>query len=271
MMRLPPQRDIVAKKHWQPDRVAVSRGQDGFTLLEVLLAVGILASISVFAITALGNQLEIRNTLSRINEQQHAINTAMSRLFDDVRHAYVMSKQDLVVSGLAGKPTRPRLYGKNETFWFSTQALRSMLADSPQSNVGFVKYWLRDDPKESGKKQLVRTVDQVMKDSIERTGVGVDHVLIGDVREFKLGFWNGQDFTPEWDSDSSDSGGKVPKMVKIRLGAAMPLSDDEKQLNEIDPTRRKEPQILTLETIVYLLYSNGQPDVREPAKEYRWQ
>jgi prepilin-type N-terminal cleavage/methylation domain-containing protein len=243
----------------------------GFSLLEVLLAVGILSSISVFAITALSNQLEIRNTLSRVNEQQHAIHSAMSRVFDDVRHAYVLSKQDLILSGLQGKPVHPRLFGKGETFWFSTHALRSMIANTPESNIGYVRYSLRDDPKESGKKQLMRAVDQTFKESIERNGVGVDQVLIGDVREFKLGFWNGQDFTPEWDTNSSETGGKLPKMVKVKIAAAMPFSDEEKQKQEVDPNRSKEPQILTLETIVYLLYSSGQADVKDPAKEYRWQ
>jgi hypothetical protein len=134
-----------------------------------------------------------------------------------------------------------------------------------------VRYSLRDDPKESGKKQLMRAVDQTFKESIERNGVGVDQVLIGDVREFKLGFWNGQDFTPEWDTNSSETGGKLPKMVKVKIAAAMPFSDEEKQKQEVDPNRSKEPQILTLETIVYLLYSSGQADVKDPAKEYRWQ
>ena len=86
-----------------------------------------------------------------------------------------------------------------------------------------------------------------------------------------MGFWNGVDFTPEWDTDSSDAGGKLTKMVKVRIGAAMPFSDEEKQKQEVDPTRSKEPKILTLETIVYLLYSNGQADVKDPSKEYRWQ
>jgi Type II secretion system (T2SS), protein J len=205
-----------------------------------------------------------------MNEQQHAVHSAMSRVFDDVRHAYIMNKQDLILSGLQGKPVHPRLYGKDESFWFSTQALRPMIANTPESNIGYVRYSLRDDPKEPGKKQLVRAVDQTMKESIERAGVGVDHVLISDVKEFKLSFWNGVDFTPEWDTDSSDTGGKLPKMVKVRIGAAMPFSDDEKQKQEIDPARSKEPKVMTLETIIYLLYSAGQPNVKDPPKEYRW-
>jgi len=243
----------------------------GFTLIEVLLSVGILSSISIFAITALSNQLEIRNTLARVNEQQHAIHTAMSRVFDDVRHAYVLNKQNLILSGLQGKPVHPRLLGKGETMWFSTHAIRSMASGSPQSNIAYVRYFLKDDPKESGKKVLVRAMDQTFKESIEREGVGTEQVIIPDVKEFKFSFWQGQDWTNEWDTDNSESSGKLPKMVKVRIAANMPFSDAQKQKQEVDPTASREPQVLTLETIVYLLYSTGQADVKEPTKEYKWQ
>lgn len=253
-----------------PEATPRASCEAGFTLLEVILAVGILASISVFAITALSNQLEIRNSLARVNEQQHAIHTAMSRLFEDVRHAYVPSKQDLILSGLSGKPVHPRLVGREEGFWFSTHALRSLIAGTAQSNIGYVRYYLRDDPKTSGKKQLMRVVDRAMKETIERNGIGTEQILVPDVKEFKVSFWNGQDFTSEWDTDSSDASGKLPKMVRIRLAANMPFTEQQLQQQSIDPNASKEPQVLTLETIVYLLYSSGQSDVRDPVKEYRW-
>jgi general secretion pathway protein J len=246
--------------------------EDGFTLLEIILAVGILSSISVFAITALSNQMEIRNQLSTVNEAQHAVHNAMSKVFDDMRHAYVLSKRDLVISGMGGSPTKPRLVGKPDLVWFSTHAIRSFAANAPESNIGFVRYAVVADPKDSSKKQLIRTLDQQFKESIERENVGVSQILMRDVKDFKITFWNGQDFTPEWDTDSSDAGGKLPKMAKISMATFFPQSEGDIQKQELDPNAQgKERKSLALETIVYLLYSAGQKDVKEASKEYRWQ
>ena len=246
------------------------KNQQGFSLLEVVLAVGILASISVFAITALSNQLEIRNRLSYVNEQSHSVHTAMSRIFQDIRHAHVYSKKDQVLSGTSSGPAKGRLSGKSDMIWFSTHSLRSLMADTPQSDVGFVKFVVSDDKNDSSRKQLVRVVDYDMNDSIERGSVGLQQVLVPDINEFSLLYWNGVDFTQEWDSDSSETSGKLPKMIKVKIAANMPLSDSDKQKRELNPNANAEKNVLALETIVYLMYSAGVADVKEPAKEFRW-
>jgi general secretion pathway protein J len=248
-----------------------SSSESGFTLLEILMSVGILASISVFAITSLSNQLEMRNRLAIINESQHGLHTAMSRIFDDVRHAYVLTKKDLVISGMSQNPVKPRLAGKAEAIWFSTHAIRSFARNSPQSNIGFVRYTVVTDPADSSKKQLLRALDQDFKESIERENVGNTQILVRDLKEFKVTYWNGQDFTPEWDTDSSDTSGRLPKMVKIAMSAFEPLPEDVQQKQDLDPNKNKERKVLSLETIVYLLFSAGQKDVKDPPKEYKWQ
>lgn len=253
-------------------RPVAAAAQRGFTLLEVLLATGILASISVFAITSISNQMTIRNKLAGINESQHALNAGMTRVFDDVRHAYVLSKSDSVAANVSARPVRPVLYGKGGNLYFSAQNFNSLIAASPQSNIAMVRYYEREDPKDSARKQLVRVVDTDLRESIERAGVGTEQIVVHDLKQWSVLFWNGQDWTPEWDTNSADSSGKLPKMAKISIVANMPLSDEEKQRRELDPAAaQSERPSLKLEAIAYLMFSAGQPDVKEPSKEYKWQ
>ncbi len=245
--------------------------ESGFTLIEVLLSLGILSSISIFAITTLASQLDMRNKLASINDSQHALNVAMEKVFDDVRHAYVLSKQDLVFSGMSGRATKPSFVARSGNFYFSMQNFRSFVGNSPQSNIAFVRYVEKPDAKNSGHKQLLRIVDTDMKESIERDGVGQEQVLVTDLAEFKTSYWNGVDFTQEWDTNSSDTEGKLPKMVKIKISAFNPLTDAEKQMKELNPTSLREASTISLESISYLLYSAGQANLKEPSKEYRWQ
>ena len=43
------------------------KNQAGFTLIEIVIAIGILASLSLYAVTALTNQIETRNKLQQSN------------------------------------------------------------------------------------------------------------------------------------------------------------------------------------------------------------
>ena len=243
----------------------------GFTLLEIMLSMGILASMSVFAITAISNQLEIRNKLAGTNESQHGLNSAMSHVFEDVRHAYVLSKADSVAANVSSRPVKPGFVGKNETLYFSAQNFNSLAANSPESNLAMVRYYIREDAKDPSKKMLVRVVDTTFKESIERAGVGDEQVLLRDLKDFKVTYWNGQDWAQEWDTNSGDTSGKMPKMVKIKITVNSPLTEDQKQKRELDPNATKEVPTISLESIAYLLYSAGQKDVKEPSKEFKWQ
>lgn len=251
------------------------RQQAGFTIIELLLALSILTSISVFAITMIASQIESRNSLARINEAQHAIDTAMAKIFDDFRHVYIVQKADLPNANLELRSVKPALVwrpsGEEGSFYFSTQNYRSVLANTPQSNLAMVGYFKRKE-KDGDRMQLIRRVDTDFKDSIDKPDVGHEDILVTDLKEFKVTFWDGADFDREdWDTNSGDSANKLPKMVKLSLTINMPLTESEEQRRELEGAlANRERPTLKLETIVYLLNSAGQADLKEPAKEYKW-
>jgi type II secretion system protein J len=241
----------------------------GFTLIEVLLGIGILATISMFAIQALSIQIEHRNKLEQRNAAYHAIHVAMSKLYDDFRNLYATpdsGRPGVLKQALVWKPG-------GKTMYFTTHNYRSFMLNSPQSNLAQVRYSIKEDPKDPNKKQLWRVVDTDLQNSIEYEDTGTPQLLIDDLAKMEVLFWDGQDFSNlgEWDTTANTYANKLPKMAKIHLEAYMPVSETEKQLKDLDPQRAEtERQKMTLETIVFLLRSGDQGQLKEPGGEYKW-
>lgn len=245
----------------------MSGNQKGFTLFEILISVGILASISLFAINSISTQLENRTRLTQLNENQHGAHVAMGRIAQDLTHAFIINRKDVAEAGEAARAVKPFLTHTSQEggLKFMTQGFDSLLANSGESNIAVVKYMLRQDPKDSSKQQLVRVVDTQLKESIDRSGVGVEQVLLSDTKEFRVTYWNGIDFIEGWDTTSGDKANRLPKMARIFLEVFVPLKE-----GEAPPSDKSARKTLALETIVYLLFAYGQNDVQTPLKEYKW-
>ncbi len=242
--------------------------QSGFTLIEILLSIGILATISVFAIQALSTQIEHRNKLEQKNATYHAIHVAMTRIYDDFANITVAAE-----SGARASMVKQALIWTSKGGRFTTQNFRSFVAGSPQADLAQVRYSVKEDPKDPSKKQLLRAVDTVLQNSIEYEDTGISQVLLDDLDKFEVQYWDGQDFSSQgdWDTTSSNFANKLPKMARIVLSIFTPELDSEKQLRELDASKADAArEKIQLETIVYLLKSADQEQLKEPAGEYKW-
>jgi prepilin-type N-terminal cleavage/methylation domain-containing protein len=245
--------------------------QSGFTLIEIIISVGIIASLSIYAVSAMSNQIETRNRLQQSNEATHSAHSAMMRLTEDLRHAYMIGRPMFVMT------EAPRLL-------FMSQSHQSLIANRPEANIAYVQYLVCPDSSapakvcksqsdsNSPKKQLVRVTDpSVKKTSDDAMLDGVAQVLVNDLKEFKVTAWNGQEFIKDWNTERSDFGRKLPKMVKVDLSVFMPEDMARKQFrDENSSADLTERPAMSLSTTVYLLYTNGQPDLKEPKKDLGW-
>ncbi|MBM3381380.1 MAG: prepilin-type N-terminal cleavage/methylation domain-containing protein [Betaproteobacteria bacterium] len=259
--------------------------QSGFTLIEIIIAIGILASLSLYAVNALTNQLDTRNKLQRSNEAIHAAHAAMMRLTDDLRHAYLLSGNEEQVarsnSDVIGRPLF--VFNSSPRLLLMTQAHQSLMANRAESNLAYAQYLVcpdlsapsevcRQSESSASVKQLVRIVDpSVKKVSDDAVITGTTQVLVNDLKELKFTAWNGQDFVPEWNTERSDYGKRLPKMVKVELSVFMPEDDLVKQARQENSSSvATERPSMALSTIVYLMYSAGQPDLKEAKAEPGW-
>lgn len=245
--------------------------QNGFSLLEIILAISILATIGVLTINILSSQIETRQKIVDQNSSQHSINMAMQRIYEDLQGAYISKQTDINYLNLTNRQVIPKFYFKNSNLVFSIQNYKSYLENSNQSNLAFIRYYIRPNPNDEKKNQLVRIVDTNMSENIEEYNVGFLEIIVSDLKDFSVLFWNGNDFQKDWDSTANDTQNKLPKLVKVRLESYLPESNFEKQLKEISPGIDNNKKFIALETFVYILSTIGIQDVIPPIGEYKWQ
>ncbi len=245
--------------------------QSGFTLLEIILAISILATIGILTINILSTQIDTRQRVTDQNSAQHSINMAMQRIYEDIQGAFISNPNDTTSLNLSSRQVQPQFYFKNSNFVFSIQNNKSYLADSNQSNFAFVRYYARPDPKNSKKSQLVRIIDTDMAENIDGQGVGFLEVIVPELKDFSVSFWNGSEFQKEWDSTANDTQNKLPKLVKIHLECYSPETNVEKQLKELSPDTQNKRRFIALDTTAYILSTIGLQEVIPASGEYKWQ
>ncbi|BBH52568.1 PulJ/GspJ family protein [Fluviispira sanaruensis] len=247
------------------------KNQHGFSLLEIILALSILAALSVMTINILTTQLSTREKVTDYNTQKHSINMAMKKIYDDLQSAYISDQKSLTSLNLGARQIVPQLYFRNNNLVFSTSNFKSYIANSTQSNLAFVRYYIRPDPQNSNKNQLIRAVDTDMSESIERDDVGLKEVLDPDIKEFRVLFWNGNEYRQEWDTTANDTQNKLPKLVKIHLESYSPEGSLDKQLREANPVSQQNRKTYMLDTTVYIMSTNGISNALNPSGSFKWQ
>jgi general secretion pathway protein J len=191
----------------------------GFSLLEVLIAVGVMTMISTLIFTAFSSLERSRNGIRRVSERYREGRMALSRISHELEGAY-LSKHAPINLNIAtnksvfiGEPGAPA-----DRVDFGAFIYRRMDRDSPTSDQAEVSYFGLVDPKDDSIVDLVRRISPRL--DLEPTKGGVGQVLARDIDLFDLKYLDplvGQ-WTEEW--DSTEALGKLdrlPWQVKITL------------------------------------------------------
>lgn len=252
------------------------RSQAGFTLLEILLAVGLLATISLTAITILSSQLENRNRIDVRLTTNHALHAAMSQVYEDLRHLYLpgLEKRSTGVQFRFRDINPVFVWNAMERhFWiFNNQ---SFIAGKPESNMAQVKYELADAEAAAGEtatgKILIRYLDTTLEQDIKSSEDAVKQVLLTDVKDFKVTFlWNCEFNREEWNSTASETNNRAPLMAKIFIEAFVPKTAAQEQSDALAGRTEAQADTTSAESIVYLLSANDHMRPEEKKGDCKW-
>lgn len=173
----------------------------GMTLLEIMVAVAIMAMISVLIYGAFDGLSKSRTGLSRINERYQAGRTTLRRLSQELSSAYLSLHQPLNQSLLVA---RTAFIAKNSSpadrLDMTTFSHQRVTANARESDQNEVSYFGCADPAVSGKMDLCRR-EQSMIDLDPNKGGSV-YVVVEDIDLFDLKFLDPQSgmWTDSWDS-----------------------------------------------------------------------
>lgn len=234
------------------------KSQKAFTLIEVILAISILATLTVLVATTLGNALKARTKIQAEVQDVSGLRDAVKIMRADLYQAYNHYDFEKEIIDTAKKPTpgqpiRPPdpnappqrenkredpktdFVGDSEKVNFVTLNNGRFLANDLQADfveVGYALKPCKNLTKDTSSQCLFRRVQKVLDADV--TQGGTESVLLENVKEFKLRYTG--DSKKDWEKEWKTVGGQddsvrgiFPDAVEITLAIERELNNKKRE------------------------------------------
>lgn len=183
---------------------------DGFTLVEMLVATAISSVILVMVYTAYASIIKSVNQGKVVSQYYEKINMAIRKIDSDILNTYWTenSKNLNFISTVEGNSSRLNFVTGE---FKSNRMILSIKENSPSSDIHEVGYYLKIDSK-TGKNDLIRR-SEIHYDSSPLVG-GTEEVILSNVDSIKFDFKYRSDWIDTWDSTEKK---RLPSGVKTTL------------------------------------------------------
>jgi general secretion pathway protein J len=197
----------------------------GFTLVEVLIAVGITAVVGAMALGAFQRSHAARVAVEEQDERVGGARGALGRMAREVSSAFISEHFDRL--RYRDRPTvfKGRDGGDRDSLLFATMAHTRAVRDARESDQSVVEYYVDSDPEAQSEYALFRREKVRIDDEPDRGGTKA--VLVRHVTGFDVTYWDWQ--KQEWSRDWSTAPGDrtlLPTRVKMKLTLRMPDGKD---------------------------------------------
>lgn len=196
----------------------------GFTLLEVIVALGAMAVIAMLTFSALAGSLQARQALEDEETHARAVGAAMDRMSRHFELAWLSSNTS------ARETFQTVFVGKDgndlDTVWFASLGHQRRYKDARESDQTEITLWTERDPDDSEAWVLLMREAQRIDNEPDKDGI--IQPLAQGVQRFDLryldpttGLW-----TDDWDSTGADQPNRLPRAVQIVLVLRAPDPED---------------------------------------------
>ena len=196
----------------------------GFTMLEVLVAVGLLGFVSLLMVQAIRLSFQAREEIARVEDLNHGAQVALRRMASDVSMAYLSNHVN------PEEPTTATLFdGRQDRLMFSYLGHERRRRGSRESDQGIVEYRL--DRSDEGR--ILGRREKATPDAEPERG-GVRETLVAGVKDFRLAYWDekAEDWKDEWeaimeDATRSGTAGSLSPVLNPAGSAMMKAAQDK--------------------------------------------
>lgn len=190
----------------------------GFTLMEVALAVAILAVMATLTWGSIARTFDAYETVTGIDGRYHNVRVAMNRMSRELSMAFLTAARrdkgkermwETIFKAEASSPI-----AKIHFTAFGHQIMRQDAKESDQSEIG---YYGEADEDIRGQMNLMRREDPRIDREPEEGGRS--YILAEGIKEFKLRFFDPKDddWTDTWDTEDSEYAGRLPSIVEMTM------------------------------------------------------
>lgn len=241
--------------------------QSGFSLIEVVITVGILMTLTIAVASMLKAGFDVKEGLSQKSKVVHRMSVAMAKMADDVQHAFFVSAKDVAKNGIGRTMKTVFKIDKvsaGDKLSLTTKTHRALVAGAAESELTYVIYELRDAKDAPGRKDLYRAETPFIPSDLKEEPPM--RLLARNIKTLTVEPWTGERWSKDyWDTGRGDTRNRLPKMVRITLEAwTNDRKQDDGQDESIDQLTDK------MQTVVYLEDSWEYTELKEQDKSIKW-
>jgi general secretion pathway protein J len=189
----------------------------GFTLLEVMIAIAVLALIGTLTYKSFDSAYDLKKRVEAAEDRDQTVRGALDRIGREVSMTFLSEHYDR--KRFRERPTFFRLKdGRREAILTVTSFAHQRLhVDAKESDQAVFEYRLERD--DAGRTSLFRRVKAQIDEEPDRGGAKA--ILAEDVLRFTVQAWDPRDreWRDEWDSNSPQrtGGALVPPRVRVAI------------------------------------------------------
>jgi general secretion pathway protein J len=202
----------------------------GFTLVEVMIAVGITAAMAMMTLGSF-RQVDRAGEVARAQNDRYAgARVALSRMTRELSMAFLSRNFDASRHRVDSPPTL--FVGREDELLFTTFAHVRLYRDAKESDQAVVEYTVDADPDRPGEEALFRRAKVRLDDEPDRGG---RRDLVADhVRSLRLQYWDPKrkEWVREWTTRTPEHQWELPPRVRIELEVGLADGRTEKFVTE---------------------------------------
>lgn len=194
--------------------------KSGFTLIEVLIALAMVAIISTLIYGSFARTFEVREVVTQSQQRYHGIRVALERMSREISMAFIYDcRQQDTSTGERRQQTlfKSEREGKFDKLTFTSFSHLRLYKDAHESDQNVLSYFGEDDPKHSSQSNLMRR-EKPRIDGQPEEG-GETQILCPDIKELRFTFWDvdKNDWVNDWNCSQVERQNKLPRLVRITL------------------------------------------------------
>lgn len=186
----------------------------GFTLLEVIIAIGILALIATMTFETISGALRARDMLEANDALNQSARAALGKLRRDLSLAYLTPQTQAV------NTFRTVFVAKDDSpdrLWFASLSHQRLYRDAHECDETEITIWTEDDPTTDGALVLLRREAPRIDQDPEQGGTILP--LAYKVKSFEVRFQDptNNEWRDTWDSTGGETPNRLPRTARITL------------------------------------------------------
>lgn len=207
---------------------ARERGERGFTLIEIMLALAILATLIALTWGTVTSSFRFRRATLDKFDRYRTVQQAMDRMAREISMAFVTNIGQVATNDQGEINYVTGFFGSDDELAFTSLAHVRTLADEAASEQCEISFRLESQRGEDGDmhQNLVRREDSIIDDEPEEGGTL--YPMLRDVERIRFEYWDptreiaDEAWVDQWDA-VNDHEGQLPSRVRITLEVQDPL------------------------------------------------